>query len=137
MGLCFRGILFGGLEKKDGWTCDNGVNIDLNYRLHHSPDRGFIQNRTSYRLGFVRTGKIRHPRSRENQKQWDHEGYEANVTTVFYKHIHGANVSDSMIQYKTVELSGAKLESGLLNAINICLTIYRDVNIMRIHIYMR
>src|ERR1039457_5997049 len=103
-GVCFRRKHFSGAENEGSRTCYNGVNIYFYNRLHYCSGRRFIQNRTPHGFGLVWTGKIRNPHSHKNQNYWDHEGYEANVLTLLYKHIHDVNVSDSLIQYKLVEL---------------------------------
>lgn len=92
-------------NNEDGLTCYKGVYIDLYDSLQYGTGRSFIQNRTPHGLGLVWTGKVGRPHSHKNQKQWDHEGYEANATTMFFKHTHGISVTDSLIQYKPVEFS--------------------------------
>lgn len=81
-------------------TYNNGVYIDLYNRINYCMRRSFIQNRTPHRLWFMRAGKVGHPHSHTDQKQWDQECYESNVSTMFFKQIHFDKIPDSQFLYK-------------------------------------
>lgn len=103
-GVRYRGIRFRGKRNEDGLACCNWVQFGFNGRLHDSAGGCLFQNRTPQGLGLVWPGKVRHPHSQTNQKHRDHEGDETDPSTMFYKHAHAGNLSDSRMQYKPVEL---------------------------------
>jgi len=105
-GVHFRGRLFCGKENEGRYTWYKRIYINLYNGLQYGLDGCFIQNRTPHRLGLVRTGKIGYSHPHKNQKKRDHEGYDADVSTMFHTHTHSGNVSVCLIHYKRYDHRG-------------------------------